>query len=348
VFEDRGYEVEACARFDAYFEKAPDGCWVWTASCDGSGYGQFGGSCNGKRWMMKAHLFAWRRAFGEVPAGRFIAHRCGVPRCVNPDHLNVVTALECTKAAIAAQIRPTRARDRHRFLLKLDVHPNGCWHWKNARMGAGGYGMFYLDGETMGAHRASHILFKGPIPEGQFILHSCDDRTCVNPEHLRAGTHAENMQESVNRARHTMGSDQSQSKLTEGQVEALRGEYVPGRYGEGFRLANKYGISQSTVSKIVRGEVWKHVTTDIGFAPSDDAPYQNPLAGEGHNLAKVTEKDVLEMRRLRAGGTSLNALAERFGVKMPQVSAICLGRAWAHVPPTRESPFTRSRKKRAA
>jgi len=80
----------------------------------------------------------------------------------------------------------------------------GCWLWTGHKY-RNGYGAIKVFGRMRLAHRFSYELHKGPIPEGLCILHSCDVRNCVNPEHLRVGTHQENMQEASERGRMRSG-----------------------------------------------------------------------------------------------------------------------------------------------
>lgn len=68
----------------------------------------------------------------------------------------------------------------------------GCWIWTGA-CGGDGYGNTTVDGKQIGAHRLSWTAFRGPIPAGIHVLHHCDISSCVNPDHLWLGTHADNM-----------------------------------------------------------------------------------------------------------------------------------------------------------
>ena len=83
-----------------------------------------------------------------------------------------------------------------RFEEKYTVEPNsGCWFWNSAALPSG-YGQVWYRGRRRNAHRASYEFFKGPVPSGMEVHHICNVRACVNPAHLRAVTHRENVRQS--------------------------------------------------------------------------------------------------------------------------------------------------------
>lgn len=146
-----------------------------------------------------------------------------------------------------------------RFMEKVDISGE-CWVW-TASLYSNGYGRMYtktLNGhEYTGAHRISYELFKGDIPDGQFICHTCDNRWCVNPEHLFAGTQLDNMRDmhSKGRGRKTYrrGLDSPLFALSAEQVGDIRSEYSF-RSNTYKKLSEKYGVCYNTIRRIVNGE----------------------------------------------------------------------------------------------
>ena len=139
-----------------------------------------------------------------------------------------------------------------RFWKHVDT-TGSCWVWTAAR--TNGYGAIgTTPGRTEPAHRVSWEIHYGPIPRGMHVLHQCDNRACVRPDHLFLGTNADNIADRVEKRRRGGGV----RKLTADDVREIRrlaAEGVPQA-----QLVKTFGVAPSVISQIVTWKAWKHVT----------------------------------------------------------------------------------------
>lgn len=139
--------------------------------------------------------------------------------------------------------------------------PNsGCWFWTGAiDSGRSHYPILIRDGSRFPVHRISAQLRFGAIPTGAMVLHKCDQKTCVNPEHLEIGDNRKNVQDAHARGLHTIlvGEACAHSKLTETQVDEIRA--VNGRFkrGQQSEMAERFGVCASTIRHVRSNRNWK-------------------------------------------------------------------------------------------
>ena len=152
--------------------------------------------------------------------------------------------------------------DVDRFNEKYkQVKKDECWNWEG-NIAQGGYGMFSIRRpdirrKTWSAHRIAWMIQnQQDIPEGMMICHKCDNRRCVNPNHLYAGTGSDNNRDTVirNRGNRKIEEQCSWSKLTTDDVL-----YILNSSEKQVNLAKQFNIDPSLVSQIKSGKRWNHL-----------------------------------------------------------------------------------------
>ena len=145
-----------------------------------------------------------------------------------------------------------------RFWLRVDRGAvDECWNWTGALFAGSGYGLVSVERVPRGAHRVSYELHHGPIPDGLFVCHRCDNPRCVNPAHLFIGTAADNSADMVAKSRSANGERVAGAKLTAADVRRIRALSSGGLKPP--QIAERFGVHTSHVRGILAGQTWKHV-----------------------------------------------------------------------------------------
>lgn len=195
------------------------------------------------------------------------------------------------------------------FWGKVD-QSSTCWEWKGpkAKNGYGTFSGLYRVFKTTWAHRLAYLITRGPIPPGLEILHSCDHRSCVNPDHLSLGTRKENMRQASERGKlfhwtRPRGESNLSSKLTEMQVKQ-----VIKLSSEGYsknQICKEFNISRCTVHRLTKGKSWKHLR----------------LESLPDKRRKLSEQDYIEIVKLK-GKITQAKIAHHYGVSRSLIGII--------------------------
>lgn len=307
------------------------GCLLWTGAKTAGGYG---------RMMIRSRYFLVHRFMCELHHGRTdglnVCHTCDVKLCCEPSHLFAGSHSDNMKDMISkgrvrgADRMPRRKRQSLRipstetlleYLQRQTVQQaDGCWVWPGM-LTPDGYGKARFDGKWGKTHRLMYEALHGPIPDGMSVLHSCDERRCCNPEHLRLGTQRDNVQDMVERKRIFTGEKKGRPK---GNDHYLRRDPVK----------REEARKRITSTRKLKGEEW-HKVHDGTFTTGEQAwSHLNKdrlPRGENVKTSKLNEDTVRAIVSLRQTGQSLRDVAGTFGVSQSLVSAILHGRVWQHL-----------------
>ncbi len=144
------------------------------------------------------------------------------------------------------------------------VKPDECWEWVGA-IDSYGYGVFSFQYEAQRrkgilAHRISYLLNSGVLPDELVVCHRCDNRKCVNPNHLFLGTDVQNVYDMMSKGRHARGEMIHKHKLTEEQVQNVRSMRKSGT--NCAVISRMFKVTRQTIHQVVKRKTWKHLTPD--------------------------------------------------------------------------------------
>lgn len=142
-----------------------------------------------------------------------------------------------------------------RFKSRAKPMPSGCIEWVGEKS-VYGYGVLReirlaTGSKVFMAHRVAWELTFGAIPKNVLVCHHCDNRSCVNPEHLFLGSHKDNTQDMVHKGRSASGEKHGNVKLTKQQALIIEHSVCTNR-----TLSERYGISESQIRRIRGGKNW--------------------------------------------------------------------------------------------
>lgn len=139
--------------------------------------------------------------------------------------------------------------------LSVD-NKDGCWEISSHKSGKSGYVYLWRNGVgNIAAHRYVYEMWIGEIPDGMVVMHKCDNRICINPDHLTLGTQEDNMHDCTDKNRRPLGDRNGQSKLTWDDVWVIRQRHKDGETGNS--IARSIGMSKAQVNKIINNKSWR-------------------------------------------------------------------------------------------
>lgn len=162
--------------------------------------------------------------------------------------------------------RGPRLIERHFSKIRKGVD---CWEW-TARINKCGYGMMRLaQYHLVGAHRVAWAIANRQDPHGKMVLHSCNNRRCCNPDHLRLGDAADNVADMLNAGTASNGDRSGEAnpmaKLSPEDVAATVALIDQGL--NNTQISDHFGVSHATISAIRTGKTWRRELQSLGRLP---------------------------------------------------------------------------------
>ena len=147
-------------------------------------------------------------------------------------------------------------------LIKGIITEQCCWQPVGRSKDKKGYNWFWFRGKMTKLHRTLYKFLNGNIPDNFYVRHICDNPTCINPEHLLAGTAQDNSDDKKRHGHQGYGEEIRMAKLTDAKVEAILNSN-----STQMELAREYCVSQSVISRIKNGKTWKHIRRPTNWVP---------------------------------------------------------------------------------
>lgn len=219
------------------YKELANGCWEYTGYTQ-NGYGY---TSHGKKKMLAVHRCSYEFHIGIIPDNMNVSHSCDNRACINPKHLILLI----------------KTHPLTEILSRYEIDKNGCWNYTGYK-DKNGYPKCSNRGVSDKlVHRISFEFYVSKLEEGLFVCHKCDNPSCINPNHLFAGTQQDNMDDMIKKGRGLFGSKHQNSTLNEKDVLVIRKMRLKGEKIK--HIASEFKVSRSTVYDVVNKRCWSHV-----------------------------------------------------------------------------------------
>ena len=216
-----------------------------------------------------------------------------------------------------------------RFWSKVKIpddwmNSDHCWEWQAGKYK--GYGKFLLyQNKKVSAHRFVYESFKGAIQENFIIRHTCDNPSCVNPNHLILGTQYDNIHDMIERGRDRKaeGSDNGNSILTEENVIKILEDIKNGKYTTQLQISLDYSVSKSIINNILNGSNWTSITNQYNLDKLKTMFI--------HTNSSLSKKEILEIKDLILEGKNNIEIGKQFYVSRNTISRIRTGKIYKNI-----------------
>jgi hypothetical protein len=220
----------------------------------------------------------------------------------------------------------------NRFFSKVNIKgEDECWEWVGAK-NKDYYGNFYYKSYIVElSHRISWRICYGKIPKDkEVIMHLCNNPSCVNPKHLKAGTHLENANQMLieRRGNKASGEDNGNSRYSYILINQIRSDFMKGLSPK--QISDKYKIPYGTIDHIIHNGTWFNEEyqkwLDTNYIPIYNTSNKSI---ESYNSAKLTWKEVKEIReKYSTGKYTHEMLAKDYHISKSTISDIIRNKTW--------------------
>ncbi len=187
----------------------------------------------------------------------FSKGECSLEGCFKPAYCKSYCKAHYNKLWLYGDVRYNGRLSRRKPIeYRIDQHTN-CFECTSHVIDVNGYVEYQFNSKKVRIHRYIYEECFGEIPAGKVIRHTCDNRACINPEHLIIGTHLDNMADMTSRGRQCKGEASPNAKLTESDVREIRKLLEQGETQTD--IAKRFNVSRTVIRGIKLGNIWTHV-----------------------------------------------------------------------------------------